>query len=179
MVPVLEVTMNQYIKNIYDTLFSITEGMAVTMSYLFRRPATIQYPNKLEKPLKNQLSDRYRGILQVDIKYCIGCRICENTCPIDGIAINLEKNKETKERFLTRFDIDIGKCMYCGLCSENCSTSAIYHTKVFNGVTRDISNLLVSFVDKPTALYKLSKDYDQKDTPKDLYGVILKQRIKG
>jgi len=179
MVPVLEAAIKQYFKNIYHSLYSITEGMAVTMSYMFRRPATIQYPNKLEKPLENQLSDRFRGILQVDINYCIGCRICENTCPIDCIAITIEKNKETKERFLTRFDIDISKCMYCGLCSENCSTSAIYHTKVFNGINRDIENLIIRFVDKPTALYKLPKGSDPMETPKDHYGAILVRKMKG
>ena len=179
MVSVLEAAMRRYFKNIYHSLHSITEGMAVTMSYMFRRPATIQYPNKLEKPLENQLSDRFRGILQVDINYCIGCRVCENTCPIDCIAITTEKNKETKKRFLTRFDIDISKCMYCGLCSENCSTSAIYHTKVFNGISRDIENLIIRFVDKPTALYKLPKGSDPMDTPKDLYGAILVRKMKG
>ncbi len=170
--------MNSYFHAVYTTLYSIVEGMAVTTSYLFRRPSTIQYPNKLENPLEEQLSDRYRGFLQVDIKICIGCRICEKTCPIDCIDIILEKNKETKERFLTRFDIDISKCMFCGFCSENCSTSAIYHTKFFNGVTQNVEDLVISFVDEPIILYKLNKKSNPKETPKELSGAIVKQVIK-
>ncbi|NOX35180.1 MAG: 4Fe-4S dicluster domain-containing protein [Deltaproteobacteria bacterium] len=171
--------MNQYFNNICTTLYSIAEGMAVTASYLFRRPCTIQYPNKLEKPMEDQLSERYRGILQVDTRVCIGCRICEKTCPVDCIAISLEKDKETKERFLTRFDIDISKCMFCGLCSENCKTSAIYHTKFFNAVTQNVENLVVRFVDKPIALYKPPKGSDLKNTLKDLSGAIVNQKMKG
>ncbi|MCF6248830.1 MAG: 4Fe-4S dicluster domain-containing protein [Desulfobacula sp.] len=169
--------MTPYFNAVATTLYSIFEGMAVTTSYLFRRPSTIQYPNKLEKPLEEQLSDRYRGILQVDTSVCIGCRICEKTCPIDCIAINLEKNKETKERFLTRFDIDISKCMFCGLCSENCSTCAIYHTKFFNGATQNVDELVVRFVDSPIVLYKHRKDSDPKTREKDLSGVIVKQKM--
>ncbi len=170
--------MKQYLDNIYSTLNSITEGMAVTASYMFRRPVTIQYPNKLEKPLEEQLPDRYRGILQVDTSLCIGCGICEKTCPIDCITISLKKNKETKERFLIKFDIDISKCMFCGLCSENCKSSAIYHTKFFNGVTQNIETLIISFVDKPTALFKPSKGKAHEDRPKDLYGSIIRKQMR-
>ncbi len=169
--------MRDYFYQIYQALFSITEGMAVTMSYLFRRPSTIQYPNKLESLLENQMPDRFRGILQVDISICIGCRLCEKTCPIDCIAIDIEKNKETKERFLTWFAIDISKCMYCGLCSENCSTTAIYHTKVFNGATREIDNLIVQFVSEPMKLVKAKKKDGLEETSKDLHGKILKEKM--
>lgn len=179
MVPVLEAAVISRINNIYRMLSSITEGMAVTASYLFRRPATIQYPNKLETPLEEQLPDGYRGILQVDTRFCIGCRICESTCPINCITIAVEKDAQTGERFLTAFNIDISKCMYCGLCSENCSTSALYHTRLFNAVTPDVEDLFIRFVDHPVALYKPPRESDSKDIPKDFYGAIVKQRMKG
>jgi formate hydrogenlyase subunit 6/NADH:ubiquinone oxidoreductase subunit I len=170
--------MKQYFDNIYNTLNSITEGMAVTASYMFRRPSTIQYPNKLEKPLEEQLPDCYRGILQVDTGFCIGCRICETTCPIDCIVIRLKKDKETKQRFLVQFDIDIGKCMFCGLCSENCKSLAIYHTKLFNGVTQNVENLVIRFVDEPVLLLKPQKGKNLLNTSKDLSGNITKEKMR-
>jgi len=169
--------MKAYFTNIFDLLFSVAEGMAVTMSHIFRRPATVQYPNKLEKPMEEQLPDRFRGILQVDLDYCIACRICERTCPIDCIAITLKKDKETKERWITLFNVDIAKCMYCGLCSENCSTNAIYHTKVFNGVTCDVDNLIIRYVAEPVVPYKLPKGTSKDDIPMDFNGAIIKMKL--
>ena len=173
MASILEAVVRTYLKNIYHSLHSTAEGMAVTMSHMFRRPSTIQYPNKLEQPLEKQLSNRFRGILQMDSTHCVGCRSCEKICPIDCVAIDIEKNKETRRRFLIRFDIDISKCMHCGLCSENCPTFAIYHTKVFNGATRNIDNLLIRFVDQPVLLSKAPKDGDPKENHKDLSGAIV------
>ncbi len=174
---VLEVAMKAYFLNIYNVLYSVTEGMAVTMSHMFRRPFTVQYPNKLEKPMEEQLSDRFRGILQVDLNYCIACRICERTCPIDCIAIKLKKDKETKERWITLFNVDIAKCMYCGLCSENCSTNAIYHTKVFNGVNQNIEKMVIRYVTEPVVPFKLAKGLTKTDIPVDLNGAIIKSKL--
>jgi NAD(P)H-quinone oxidoreductase subunit I len=178
MVSLLEVALKVYFLNIFTLLYSIMEGMAVTASYLFRRPVTIQYPDKISEPMEDMLADRFRGALQVDTRYCIGCRICEKTCPIECIAIDIEKNVETKEKKITLFNIDLAKCMYCGLCSEGCSTNAIYHTKVFNTITCNVDDLVISFVEEPMALYKLTKGYNKNDTPMDLNGAIILSKLR-
>ncbi len=166
----------QYFKNIYLLMFSILEGMAVTMSYLFRRPITIQYPYKMEESIDTILPQQFRGILEVDLQYCIACLRCANTCPIDCIAIDMEKNPETKERFITRFDIDISKCMFCGLCVEGCSTGAIHHTKVFNGTSHYVENLVLEFVDTPVRPFKKPKSME--DIQIDKSGKIVKKKLK-
>lgn len=166
----------QYFKNIYLLVVSILEGMAVTMSYLFRRPITIQYPYKMEESIDTILPRQFRGILEVDLPYCIACLRCANACPIDCIAIDLEKNAETKERFITRFDIDISKCMFCGLCVEGCSTGAIHHTKIFNGTSHYIENLVLEFVDTPVRPFKKPKSME--DIPLDKSGKIAKNKLK-
>ncbi|OFZ39281.1 MAG: hypothetical protein A2504_07930 [Bdellovibrionales bacterium RIFOXYD12_FULL_39_22] len=141
-------TLGQYFKNIQNAALSTLEGMAVTFSWLFRRPITIQWPDKIEKPLEETLPERTRGILEVETRICTGCLACQKACPIDTISIDMERNAETKERFIARFDIDAAKCMYCGLCVDACPTGAIRHTTLFAYATDNIDNLLLSYVDK-------------------------------
>jgi len=155
--------MGQYLSRVVTSAASILEGMAVTLSWLFRRPCTVQWPDKIEKPIEDTLSERYRGILEVETKTCTACQMCEKTCPIDCICITVERNAETKERFITGFDIDAAKCMYCGLCVEPCPTGAIQHTREFEGTMISVQNLTFRFVPdplKPTPVYKVVKGAD-------------------
>lgn len=166
----------QYLKNIYLLARSMLEGMAVTSSYLFRRPITIQYPYKLKSPMETMLPDQFRGILEVDIRYCMACLRCQQACPIECIAITTEKNVDTKERLIVRFDIDISKCMFCGLCVEQCPTRAIHHTKVFDGSSHYVENLILQFVDTPSRPFKKPKTSETLGV--DQSGAITKAKLK-
>lgn len=60
---------------------SMTAGLAMTMSYLFREPATINYPFE-----KGPLSPRFRGEHALrrypnGEERCIACKLCEAICP--------------------------------------------------------------------------------------------------
>lgn len=138
--------MINYLKNISDATTSIFEGMAITFSHLFRRPVTIQYPDKIPRPLVETLPERSRGFLKVDMEICTACLACMTDCPIDCIKIVTEKEAGSKERLLTQFDIDLGKCMYCGLCTEPCPTGAIHFTRQFERATESLSDLVFKFV---------------------------------
>jgi NAD(P)H-quinone oxidoreductase subunit I len=133
---------------------SILEGMAITFSYLFKKPITIQYPD-VARPLNQTLPERYRGFLEVDMATCTGCKACERDCPIDCIAIDLEKVGDV--RAMTRFDIDMGKCMYCNICVESCpvpnrapgdleDTKCIRMTREFEAATDSFPTLTFRFV---------------------------------
>jgi len=122
-----------YAKPVRDTAKSFWEGMSVTLSYMFRKPMTTQYPDRMGVPVSETIPARYRGFLEVDMDICTACLACERACPIDCIVIDATKDKQTKAMVLTRFDIDIAKCMYCGLCSEPCPTGSIHHTSEFEG----------------------------------------------
>ncbi|MEI7900749.1 MAG: 4Fe-4S dicluster domain-containing protein [bacterium] len=136
-----------YFTRIVKGVDSILEGMAVTLSWMFRCPCTVQWPDKMEQALESALPERYRGILEVETRLCTGCQACERSCPIACIAIGTERDPETKERFLTRFDIDAAKCMYCGLCSEPCPTGAIRHTTQFAGACPTLDRLLLRYIE--------------------------------
>lgn len=135
-----------YFKNIREATTTIFEGMTVTFSHLFRKPITIQYPDRIPRPLAETLPERSRGFLKVDMEICTACLACMMDCPIDCILIKAVKDPETKQRYLTQFDIDLAKCMYCGLCTEPCPTAAIHFTREFEKSTYDISDLLFQFV---------------------------------
>lgn len=147
----------QYIKNIAETAATIFEGMAITFSHFVRRPMTIQYPDRIEKPVQETLPLRYRGILEVDLDICTGCLACERVCPITCITIGIDMDKQTKQRTFGNFDIDICKCMYCGLCAEACPTGSIRHSQEFEGASYNPAGLVRHFVKEPVALYKPKK----------------------
>ena len=40
-----------YVGNIVESAKSVLEGMAVTFSYMFRAPTTVQYPDRVPVPI--------------------------------------------------------------------------------------------------------------------------------
>jgi len=107
--------------------------------------------------VQDTLPFRYRGILDVDLEICTGCLACDRACPIDCIAMAIEKNAQTREIIISQFDIDIAKCMYCGLCSEPCPTGAIHHTTEFEGADYSLESLIRRFIVEPVVAYKPKK----------------------
>jgi formate hydrogenlyase subunit 6/NADH:ubiquinone oxidoreductase subunit I len=144
-----------YFGNIVAAAKTTAEGMAVTLAQYFRRPTTVQYPDRTDVPVVDSLPERYRGFLEVDMDICTACKACERDCPINVIAIDIEKQEDV--RGMTRFDIDMGKCMYCGICVEACPTDArapgdseqtkcIRMTREFEGATSDFPTLTFRFI---------------------------------
>jgi len=147
----------RYFRNIVDAVVTIFEGMSITFSHLFRKPITIQYPDRMPVRVQDTLPFRYRGILEVDMEICTACLACERACPIDCIVIDMTKDPNTREMVMSRFDIDIIKCMYCGLCSEVCPTGSIHHTREFEGADFSQESMIRHFIKEPAVAYKPKK----------------------
>jgi NADH-quinone oxidoreductase subunit I len=170
-----------YVKNVRSTVTSFWEGMSVTLSYMFRKPMTTQYPDRMGVPVHQTIPARYRGFLEVDMDICTACQACERACPISVINIDILKGdgKTTPKLRMERFDIDIGKCMYCGLCVEPCPTGAIQHTREFEGATMSFHNLTLRFVPDvltPVVPYKPPKGAEA--FPRKPLGEITRKLIR-
>lgn len=105
-------------------LTELCKGLRVTGSKVFKRKATIQFPEE-ETPR----SPRHRGVLVLrryanGEERCIACRLCEATCPPQAITIESEARADGSRR-TTRFDIDVFKCINCGLCEAACPVDSI------------------------------------------------------
>jgi NAD(P)H-quinone oxidoreductase subunit I len=157
-----------YFGNVLAAARTTAEGLSITLAQYFRRPTTVQYPDRTAVPVVDSLPERYRGFLEVDMDICTACKACERDCPINVIAIDVEKVGD--QRVMTRFDIDMGKCMYCGICVESCPieaqapgdleiTKAIRMTREFEGSTSEFPSLTFRFVrpGDPVAPYKPHK----------------------
>jgi formate hydrogenlyase subunit 6/NADH:ubiquinone oxidoreductase subunit I len=154
--------LREYLNNIKIAAVSIFEGLAVTLSYCLRKPFTIQYPDRTEKPVPEMLPPGFRGLLEVDASICTVCMACQKRCPLGVIHIENERDPETKKNYLTRFEIDFAMCMVCGLCTEVCPTGAIRHSTEFEASTWHVSNLVHCYV-KPgekMPAYKVVKDQE-------------------
>jgi len=172
--PVKPSPVRAYFGNIGRAVSSTFEGLTVTMSWLFRRPATIQYPDRTEQPVRDMLPESYRGLLEVDLSRCTACLLCAKTCPLGCISIETCKHPEGAREFRT-FDIDVGLCMYCGLCAEACNFDALVHTSEFEASVATPEQLTLRFVDRPGRFVAKAKELP----PRQPRGSILAALIPG
>ena len=135
-----------YLQRSAQTLLlgEIAKGMLLTLRYMFRRRATVNYPYE-----KGPLSPRFRGEHALrrypnGEERCIACKLCEAICPAQAITIEAEPREDGSRR-TTRYDIDMTKCIYCGFCQEACPVDAIVEGPNFEYATETREEL---FYDK-------------------------------
>ena len=115
-------------------LSELAVGMSLTLRYMFKSKATINYPYE-----KGPLSPRFKGEHALrrypnGEERCIACKLCEAVCPAQAITIEAEPRDDGSRR-TTRYDIDMTKCIYCGLCEEACPVDAIVEGTNFEFAT--------------------------------------------
>jgi NADH-quinone oxidoreductase subunit I len=117
----------------------LLRGLWVTQKTALQKKPTIFYPEE-----KRPVSPRMRGLLALRTypngeERCIGCKLCEATCP--ALAITIETApREDDTRRTTRFDIDMFKCIHCGLCEQACPVDSIVMTPEQHYVLYDRGN---------------------------------------
>lgn len=120
--------MRQWLKDIFDAVFTVAQGMWVTLRYWFKTydPQRKTFTEHFEYPeLPVPVAPRYRGFHRYDLTTCIACDQCAKACPVDCIYIGKERVTQGKGFRVTGFTIDYTKCMFCALCVEPCPVDCI------------------------------------------------------
>jgi NADH-quinone oxidoreductase subunit I len=121
-----------FMERIY--LPAILGGLKITLSHLFKKKATIQYPE-----VKRPLAPVWRGqhVLKRDdqgAERCTACGLCAVACPAEAITMIAserkkgEENLYREEKYASTYEINMLRCIFCGLCEEACPKEAIFLT---------------------------------------------------
>lgn len=118
-------------------LWNIFKGMLITLRHIFKKKATISYPEQ-----KRVFSPVFRGLQVLNRdeegrERCTACGLCAVACPAEAItmeAAERQKGEEhlyREEKYAAKYEINMLRCIFCGLCEEACPKDAIYLSETF------------------------------------------------
>lgn len=129
---------------VIDDLIALGKGLSITFKNMLEKPVTKQYPEEKREVPKRTRGRHVLHRYSDDLERCVGCLLCQGTCPAGAIYIEAEENDAEAptskgERYAKVFDVDLLRCIYCGHCEMACPTNAITleNNTALAGYTRD------------------------------------------
>src|SRR6266853_558223 len=123
--------------NFWERIYlpAILGGTIITIKHLFRRKATVRFPE-----VKREISAVWRGqhVLKRDengAERCTACGLCAVACPAEAITMIAAERKKgeeklyREEKYASMYEINMLRCIFCGLCEEACPKEAIFLTQ--------------------------------------------------
>ena len=118
---------------------AIFKGMWRTLTWMFRKKVTLQYPEEKHVPRPGYRGEHRLKQDPVGRMKCVACFMCATACPAECIYIEAGDSPwPDRDKIPVRFEIDMLKCIYCGMCEEACPCDAIELTPHYQitGLTR-------------------------------------------
>jgi NADH-quinone oxidoreductase subunit I len=147
--------MIKYLVDLVKGIVSLFEGLGVTLKHCFRRPITLQYPEK-----RPDVSLRFRGRLVMPVdpatgdNRCTACMICVRACPNHSIDVEKLIGEDGKPKpKVSKYIYNLGSCMFCNLCVESCAFAAIIMSDEYETAVQNKTSLIM---DLAAEKYKLS-----------------------
>lgn len=151
-------------------LINFLKGFATTLKHVFRRNATVLYPEKRRRDAPI-FRGRHRLQRYADgLERCVGCALCAAVCPSEAIYLEAAENDPENptspgERYATRYQIHLLRCIYCGFCEEACPEDAIVMGPEFELANDARAKLVISKDELLTPAEEGFGEYETFPTP--------------
>lgn len=110
-------------------ILPLLQGLKITLSHLFKKPVTLQYPD--EKPA---VAPNFRGLHTLKVSHdqakCVACYLCPTVCPAKCIKVEAGEDAN-HDKYAATYEIDMLRCIFCGYCVEACPVDALGMTQTF------------------------------------------------
>ncbi|MBX7219531.1 MAG: NADH-quinone oxidoreductase subunit I [Blastocatellia bacterium] len=137
------------IGEVIDTMKTLAQGMALTLSYIPRKKLTVEYPDVPVEVYPAYRGEHYLARDENGKERCVACFLCSAACPADAIYIEATEDLRDyadrpgmENRYAKVYNIDYGKCILCGYCVEACPKDAIKHGHSFEMAVTDFKDLI-------------------------------------